>query len=137
MEEAISAMRSRAILTEKEAGSIYVPGVEALLAGELGQRLIHAETLHREWPFTMQLKQDSPTMVQGIVDAAFLEDGQWILMDYKTDRNTEPDVFVPRHEMQMNWYRTAVERLTGSPVQEMWLFALKAGRAYPVSKLSV
>ena len=137
VEEAISAMRSRAILTEKEAGSIYVPGVEALLAGELGQRLIHAETLHREWPFTMQLKQDSPTMVQGIVDAAFLEDGQWILVDYKTDRNTEPDVFVPRHEMQMNWYRTAVERLTGSPVREMWLFALKAGHAYPVSKLSV
>jgi hypothetical protein len=39
--------------------------------------------------------------------------------------------------MQMNWYRTAVERLAGSPVREMWLFALKAGRAYPVSKLSV
>jgi ATP-dependent helicase/nuclease subunit A len=37
-------------------------------------------------------------MVQGIVDAAFLEDGKWILVDYKTDRDTREGIFVPRQE---------------------------------------
>ena len=85
----------------------------------------------------MQIREDSPTMVQGIVDAAFLEEGKWILIDYKTDRDTRPEVFVPRHEKQMNWYRTAVERLTDIQVKEMWLFALRAGEAYPVKRLDI
>ena len=34
----------------------------------------------------------------------------------------------------MNWYREAIEHLTGMPVSEMWLFALRSGQAYPVEK---
>ena len=85
----------------------------------------------------MQIREDSPTMVQGIVDAAFLEDGRWILIDYKTDRDTRKEIFIPRHEKQTNWYRTAVERLTHKPVQEMWLFALRGGKAYRVERIEV
>lgn len=133
----IVRMRERSILTEAEAKSVYGKGAVAFLSSELGQRLISAPSVEREWPFTMQLRDGSPTMVQGIVDAAFLEDGQWILVDYKTDRDTREGIFVPRHEKQMNWYRVAVERLTEYPVKEMWLFALRAGRAYRVRKLNV
>ena len=130
-------MRESSILTESEADAIYTRGAAAFLGSSLGRRLIQAETLHREWPFTMQIREDSPTMVQGIVDAAFLEDGEWILIDYKTDRDTRPEIFIPRHEKQMNWYRTAVERLTQHPVREMWLFALRSGKAYPVKRIDV
>ena len=137
VEAELQRMRDRSILTPAEADAVYVKGAAAFLESSLGKRLTAAETLHREWPFTMQIREDSPTMVQGIVDAAFLEDGQWILIDYKTDRDTRPEVFVPRHEKQMNWYRSAVERLTGIPVKEMWLFALRSGKAYPVKTLAV
>lgn len=105
-------MRERSILTEAEAKAVYVKGVAAFFSSELGQRFIAAPVAQREWPFIMQLREDSPTMVQGIVDAAFQENEQWILVDYKTDRDTREDIFVPRHEKQMNWYRIAVERLT-------------------------
>jgi len=56
---------------------------------------------------------------------------------YKTDHDTNPETFVQRHEMQMNWYRTALEQLTSIPVKEMWLFALRAGKAYPVRRIEV
>ena len=112
-------------------------GAAAFLDSDLGKRLISADTLQREWPFTMQIREDSPTMVQGIVDAAFLEDGQWVLIDYKTDRDTRQEIFVPRHEKQMNWYCTAVERLTSIPVKEMWLFALRAGKSYKVERVAI
>ncbi|MDO5702488.1 MAG: PD-(D/E)XK nuclease family protein, partial [Lachnospiraceae bacterium] len=128
----IGRMKDRGIMTEKEAKAIYRKGVISFLSGELGQRLIAADVVKREWPFTMQLKEGFPTMVQGIVDAAFLEEGRWILVDYKTDRDTRGEVFVPRHAEQMMWYGTAVERLTEYPVGEMWLFALRAGTAYKV-----
>lgn len=136
-EQEIRRMRRSLILTESEAKAVYVKGAVSFLTSDLGHRLIHADTLHREWPFTMQLREGSATMIQGIVDAAFLEDDRWILIDYKTDRDTRPQVFIPRHEKQMNWYRIAVERLTGCPAGEMWLFALRSGQAYPVRRIDV
>ena len=101
------------IFTEADSKAIYVKGALSFLSGDLGHRLIAAQTLHREWPFTMQLNSGSPTMIQGIVDAAFLENDKWILIDYKTDRDTRKEVFVPRHEKQMNWYRSAVGEADG------------------------
>ena len=76
-------------------------------------------------------------MVQGIVDCAFREGEEWILIDYKTDRDTNPETFVSRHKAQMNWYRTAIERLTHISVREMWLFALRAEKAYAVARMDV
>lgn len=75
----------------------------------------------------MRIDPHAPTAVRGIVDCALKEDGEWILIDYKTDRDTDPNTFVPRHEAQMNWYRTALERLRRINVREMWLFALREG----------
>ena len=137
VEKELERMREQSILTEAEAKAIYAKGAASFLSSTLGQRLITAGEVQREWPFTMQIREDSPTMVQGIVDAAFLEDGRWILIDYKTDRDTRKEIFIPRHEKQMNWYRTAVERLTHKPVQEMWLFALRGGKAYRVERIEV
>ena len=134
VEREVTRMRESFIFTEADSKAIYVKGALSFLSGDLGHRLIAAQTLHREWPFTMQLNSGSPTMIQGIVDAAFLENDKWILIDYKTDRDTRKEVFVPRHEKQMNWYRSAVERLTDYPVQEMWLFALRTGAAYRVDR---
>ena len=130
----IDRMQARQILTKSEAAAIYRKGIVTFLSCPLGQRIISAERVEREWPFTLQLRPESPTMVQGIVDAAFLDRDAWILVDYKTDRDTRPEVFVPRHEKQMNWYRFAVEKLTPYPVKEMWLFALRSGQAFPVQK---
>ena len=131
----IERMKAAGILSETEAKTIYAKGAAGFLESELGQELIAAEEIRREWPFTMQIDDSSPTMIQGIIDAAFLYDGQWILLDYKTDRDTREEVFVPRHERQMNWYRIAVERLTGIPVREMWLYALRAEQAFPVARM--
>ena len=137
VEKELNRMREQTILTEAEAKDIYIKGAVSFLSSPLGQRMIAAGEVRREWPFTMQIRDDSPTMIQGIVDAAFLEDDRWILIDYKTDRDTRKEAFVSRHEKQMNWYRTAVERLTHKPVQEMWLFALRGGKAYRVERIEV
>ena len=130
-------MRSAGILTEEESGMIRLHGVASFLKSDLGQRMLRSNEVKREATFTMRIDPHAATMVQGIVDCAFKEDSEWVLIDYKTDRDTDPETFVPRHEAQMNWYRTAMERLTQVNVKEMWLFALRAGKAYPVEKRSV
>ena len=130
-------MRSAGILTEEESALIRLHGVASFLKSDLGQRMLRSNEVKREVTFTMRIDPHAPTMLQGIVDCAFKEDGEWILIDYKTDRDTDQETFVPRHEAQMNWYRTALERLTRIYVREMWLFALRAGKAYPVDRREV
>ena len=133
----VDEMRAAQILTEDEARMIRLKGVTAFFRSELGKRMLASDEIKREAAFTMRIDPKGPTMVQGIIDCAFKENGEWILIDYKTDHDTAPETFVPRHEMQMNWYRTALERLTGAGVREMWLFALRAGKAYAVERRDV
>ena len=130
-------MEEEGILTEEEAKQIRLQGVADFFRSNLGRRMLNSSEIEREAEFTMRMDAHSATMVQGIVDCAFRENGEWILIDYKTDHDTNPETFIPRHEIQMNWYRTALERLTGTGVREMWLFALRNGKAYPVPRKAV
>ena len=128
-------MQSCGMLSSEEAERIRLRGVAAFLKSTLGQRMLRSPDVRREANFTMRLEESSPTLLQGIVDCAFLEDRQWILIDYKTDRDTAPESFVPRHSAQMNWYRLALEKLTRIPVREMWLYAIRAGEAHQVPRI--
>ena len=133
----MARMRAERILTEEEAGMIRIRGVAAFFRSELGQRMLNSDEIRREATFTMRMDTHGSTMVQGIIDCVFRENGEWILIDYKTDHDTAPETFVPRHEMQINWYRTALERLTHVRVREMWLFALRSGQAFSVERRDV
>ena len=133
----MARMRAEGILSEEEAEMIRIRGPISFFRSELGRRMLASGEVRREVDFTLKIDPQKPTMVQGIIDCVFRENGEWILIDYKTDRDTAPETFVPRHEMQMNWYRTALERLTRIPVREMWLFALQAGKAFPVERREI
>ena len=133
----MARMRAEQILTDDEANMIRINGVVSYFQSDLGKRMLASSDVRREAAFTMRIDPHGSTMVQGIIDCVFKENGEWILIDYKTDHDTAPETFIPRHEMQMNWYREALERLTQIKVREMWLFALRAGQAYPVERRDV
>ena len=52
-------------------------------------------------------------LVQGTIDCCFVEDGQWVLLDYKTDRTDDMDALRAHYEKQLNVYALALERITG------------------------
>ena len=62
---------------------------------DLGQRLIASKRVERELPFSMlfdgnryipDVENGERLFLQGIIDTVFVEDDQWVLVDYKTDR---------------------------------------------------
>ena len=58
----------------------------------------------------------------------------WVLLDYKTDRFDDEEAFRTRYAMQLEWYARALERITGTPVGEMWLYAIGIGRAFLINR---
>ena len=119
---------------QREMDLVQLSGIAAFYESDIGQRMLQAEEVHREWSFNLRLSDQHVTLLQGIIDCAFLEKDAWVLVDYKTDHIESEEAFVTRNVRQLNWYGLALERITGKPVQEMWLYALGKGRAYPVEK---
>ena len=67
--------------------------VLAFFESAIGQRFCQAKRILREMPFTISQKDDDgdAQIVQGIVDCLFEDQhGNWVLLDYKTDRIMPP-----------------------------------------------
>lgn len=62
-------------------------------------------------------------LVQGIIDAWFIEDGQITVVDYKTDRVSDGSALVKRYRTQIDYYQKALERLTGRRVCDRVIYS--------------
>ena len=58
---------------------------------------------------------DELVLVQGVIDVYFIEDGEVVLADYKTDRvgPQGQDILIRRYKKQLEYYEKAVSQLTG------------------------
>ena len=132
LEEA-HGMVARGLLTAEELLTLPLQGIERFYGSEIGQRVLQSPEVRREWSFNLRM-DDGVTLLQGVIDCAFMEGGRWILLDYKTDHIRDEAAFIERYTAQLNWYAKALERITGRPVGERWLYALSTGKAYAVEK---
>ena len=73
-------------------------------------------------------------LVQGIMDVYFQEEGDLVVVDYKTDwlKPGEEDQLTERYRIQLGYYGQALERMTGKRVKEKYLYSFCLGKALPV-----
>lgn len=133
--QAVYDMIAQEIFTAQELLMLNVRGVSAYFKSELGQRMLASPMVRREWSFNLVLDEDAGTLLQGVIDCAFLEESCWVLVDYKTDRIMDEEAFRQRYAMQLEWYARALERITGLPVKEMWLYAIEKNKAYGMQRI--
>ena len=95
----LNDMAERALLTPAMREAVRPRMLAAFFAEGPGARMLTADTLRREWMFTLKLTAreavgaDSEEMilVQGSIDCCFMEGEQWVLLDYKTDHTDDED----------------------------------------------
>ena len=110
------------------------------LESDAGLRLRASAQVRREWPFNVMLPIDEALtadeagrfghgelMVQGTIDCCFVEDGEWVLLDYKTDRTDDMDALRAHYDKQLKVYALALERITGMRVKQRMLCLLESG----------
>ncbi|MBQ7865785.1 MAG: helicase-exonuclease AddAB subunit AddA [Clostridia bacterium] len=131
--EEVHAMVERGQITAEELMRVPMRRVMQFFGSDVGQRLLRSDKIRREWSFNLLMEEEG-TLLQGVIDCAFMENGRWILLDYKTDRIEDENAFVQRYTLQMQWYARALERITGIKVDEIWLCALSTGIFYAVEK---
>ena len=78
---------------------------------------ISAERLGEEFP------KEETVLIQGIVDAFFVEDNSLVLVDYKTDFVKRGGELWKRYKAQLDYYEEALCRLTALPMKEKILYS--------------
>lgn len=123
-------------LPEAEVKLINPKRFEAFLASPLAERFRKAQAagaLYREQHFMKQVANDylfpgsetsEPVILQGIIDAFFIEDGEIVLVDYKSDHVREAGTLIGRYQKQLELYAEALEKITGLPVKEKLIYSI-------------
>lgn len=119
-------------LTSEQAAYVKAEDIKGMLSSPLGQRMkkaYEAGTLRREQQFVMGVEENGELrLIQGIIDAFFEEDGEYVLVDYKTDKQTDEVYFISGYRKQQKAYKDAIEKATGKHVKEAYLYSTALSR---------
>ncbi|MBP3523451.1 MAG: helicase-exonuclease AddAB subunit AddA [Clostridia bacterium] len=134
----LSSQRGRmledGVISQAEGGAVPARMLVDFFASPLGVRVLANKRVEREWAFTFRrtAPDGQAQLVQGVIDCCFEEDGQWVLVDYKTDSPRDVQAVLDRHRLQLNVYAQALLRITGMEVRERVLYLVRAGAGYVV-----
>ena len=139
----IDEMVGREIFTVEEGETLKAKSanIETFFASAIGKKILSARRIYRELPFshyidaekiqaeTFQKAVGEKIFVQGIIDLLFQDSaGDWILLDYKTDKNNTDEHFQTEYREQIKFYVRAVETLLNLQISKKYLYLLGAGR---------
>lgn len=136
----------KGLMSEEWAKAVSIRKIENMLNSNLGQRMRKAlenSALKREQPFVLGIDakrvnehypEGESLLLQGIIDAFFVEDGEIVLVDYKTDVIKNGAELLNKYAVQLDYYTEALERITGMHVKESMLYSFALEEEIPYSK---
>ncbi len=134
--EALTQLRK---LTPKDAEIIEPDKIAGFFAGELGQRILRCSEVMREEQFYDEvLGKDigeddlDRILLQGRVDLYFVEDGEIVVVDYKTDNPHNLEKEKENYARQVKIYSSVLPKFTGMRVKEIYLYAFATGEALKI-----
>lgn len=142
----LAQMQKAGLLREEERNCLKPQKFDRFMQSVLGKRMQQAAkrgALRREQQFMLEIpvkelypemESEETVLVQGIIDACFEEDGEWVLVDYKTDyvRYGMEQTLVDRYRVQLEQYARALEQLTGMKVREQIIYSFALDKHIPV-----
>ena len=128
---------STGLMTEKELEVLSTDSVENFFNSDVGRRLVNSSEIFKEYEFAFLKKagdvnkdipdniKDEKIVVQGKLDCAFIENGEAVLIDYKSDNITDENVYRTLYAPQLEVYAEALKECTGYKVKEKYLYSFK------------
>ncbi len=105
---------------------------------ELFKRIKNSKQVYRETSFNLNVSAneiyhfekniEEEIMLQGIIDLYFIEDGKIVLVDFKTDSVQSSEELVKKYRVQLDYYKRALEKITGMKVKESLIYSMKLGK---------
>ncbi len=132
----ISRLLDLELLSEAAAESIDKEKVSAFFSSDIYKRIKKSLDVRREMRFVAEMDatvidpslpaeyEGEKILVQGAVDLLFEEDGELVIVDFKTDVNKTEEQLLADHSEQLRIYSAACEQVTGKKVREAVIYSL-------------
>ncbi|WP_372813494.1 3'-5' exonuclease [Paenibacillus sp.] len=134
--ETLADLVRRELLTESQRELVDPQVIASFFQSELGGRLLSAQRVYREVPFSFGLPArdvyqgdeaglaEETVMLQGVIDCLIDEGDGYVLVDYKTDRlkGASPASIAEKYRLQLQLYARAVQSIWKKPVHGTFIF---------------
>jgi len=142
MRNELEHLHKSGVLTSEEVKEIDVSKIVYFFSSDLGKRIIKADSVKREFKFSILRPAENyfpgggkdKVLLQGVVDCFFEENGELVVVDFKTDRVNEKTLNekAQQYTPQLNAYADALHRITGKHVKERIIYFFSINSAYVV-----
>lgn len=135
------------IITKKESSVVDIFRIYKFFKSDLGKRMKNADFLGREKAFYTEINMkdlyieeninyDENLMLRGIIDAYFEEDGEIVLIDYKTDfvNDKNKNEVINRYKKQLEIYAKVLEYITTKKVKEQYIYLFNIDEAVRINE---
>jgi ATP-dependent helicase/nuclease subunit A len=129
-------------LSKEEAKALNLPALEKFIESELFHRILNSQKLFREHRFSVKippimldenlsdLKNENFIVTQGAIDCAFTENGEYMIVDYKTDKTANAAELFDKYSKQLEIYKYALEHAKNTKVKEMIIYSFYLNDQY-------
>ena len=156
--EEIAELKAKGFLSEKDASLVRLKEAEGFAKSKLIRDMLAAKKLYREFRFNVKLPAEDFTtdeelkslyrgesvLVQGVIDCLYEDaDGEYHLIDYKTDRLSPEEradkelarkKMCEKHSLQLSYYAKAVELMFGRYPKSIEVYSLPLGDTLDVAR---
>lgn len=134
IEKELERLEENGIIANGDTKYIDVKKIKSFYDSKIGQRILASDEVHREAPFQINIPAteydpsltggyaEENVILQGIIDCFFIENGEYVLVDYKTDKVNKPEEIRKKYSKQLELYKAAIEKLTNIMVKECLLY---------------
>lgn len=131
LESEIARLTDNGYIMPEQAKSLSRDKLKTLFESDFASRMFNADKIYREIKVSSyvpvnQIEDTQYTdsvLIQGIADCVFEENGELVLVDYKTDRVSSEEELLDLYKNQIAFYRKAVEKTLKKPVKEAVLYS--------------
>lgn len=141
IEEELERLYEWQYITETEKNSVSRRGLKSFFESDLFARIKNSTLVKREMRFLTEVPareirtsldkrfEEENIIIQGAVDVCFEEDGEIVVLDFKTDHTDRPESLVEAYGEQLSIYALACEKIFGKPVKEKIIYSFVLSRA--------
>lgn len=136
IEAEIKRLVSMSYITQEQADVLDRNRINNLFNSDFANRMFSSDNIYREIKVSSfvpvneleNTEFSDEVLVQGIADCVFEENGELVLVDYKTDKVDSEQELLERYKNQVAFYKYAVSKVLQKPVKESVLYSFSLNK---------
>ncbi len=142
IDKEILRLTEKGFISQQQADCIDRQKAYSFITSDIINRCLKSSCVYKEFRFTVEVDStlvdpevencNKKIVLQGAVDLAFVEDGELVIVDYKTDRVKEVSSLLDIYHTQLEIYKNAMEQCTDYKVKQCLIYSVHLSQSVEV-----